>query len=258
MSDLAIPAPVGLALFQDDAPIDAGQHKMPWLKYFSPKSKEGVSGKCKAAGVRVESFYFEDAHGVTAISPVKLHLLSLHRFNARIDQKGGVVATRGKDYRCPATPKRFKQGVLGLCLVYTPGGLQVACLQAVSGLCAIFNGYEGIRTDWAQPAVMAKKGPKFEDASKAAVAVGRFTLTIGGYGKEVTVQKDDDEETFEANIGTRVIEPSTPAEVEAFNAYYAQGQEVLGDSAAYFSRLVDRLNRLDETVYDGEGKKPAQ
>ncbi len=252
MSDLAIPAPVGLALFQDDAPIDAGQHKMPWIKYFSPKSKEGVSGKCKAAGVRVESWYFEDAHGVTAISPVKLHLLSLHRFNAKIDQKGGVVATRGKDYRCPNTPKKFKQGVLGLCLVQTPGGLQVACLQAVSGLCAIFNGYEGIRSDWARPAAMAKKGPKFEDAAEAAVAVGRFTLTIGGYGKEV---ENDDGETFEANIGTRVIEASTPAEVEAFNAYYTNGQEVLADSAAYFSRLVDRLNKLDDTVYGPDGKK---
>jgi len=254
-TELAVPTPTGLALFQDDAPVDAGQSKMPWIKYFSPKSKEGVSGKCKAAGVRVESFYFEDAHGVTAISPVKLHLLTLHRFNARIDQKGGVVATRDKDYRCPCVPKKFKQGVLGLCLVQTPGGLQVACLQAVSGLCAIFNGYEGIRSDWSHPAVMAKKGPKFEEAAKAAVAVGRFTLTIGGYGKEI---ENDDGETFEANIGTRTIEASTPAEVEAFNAYYANGTAVLTDAANYFARLVDRLNKLDETKYDDDGKPLAK
>jgi len=236
----------GLALF-DNSDIEGGVGKMPWFKYLSARAKDGVTSKTNPAGVVKHSYYYEDAHGVTAIRPFTLHAMKLFRFNGRINSGGKVVATRDKSYRCPETPRKFKQGVLVLALVYHPSGLQVAIGQFTSGLCDSFKGYEGLIGDWKNPEAMAKRGQKFADAGGAIHEAGRFTLTIGGYGKDV--DSADGDETFEASIGTQLYAPSTPAQVEAFNEYMTRNTAILTDAVSYFAKIADGLMKLDETKF---------
>lgn len=219
--------------------------KMTWLKFYSESSKEGVSGKCKAAGVKVNTFYLEDQLGVRALDHCRVHVVKLFRFNGKIDQKGAVIATRDADYRCPEKPKKFKQGVLALFLVQTPGGLQVACGQYLSSLCRAFQGYEGVVKDCSNADVLAKRGGVWDAASYAVVPEGRFTLSLSGYAEAT-----DNGPTF---IGHREVHASSAAEVDDFNALVTYARGVLFDAVAYFAKIADKLKKMDETKYDKDG-----
>lgn len=248
MSESNLPAtiPTNNGLVRDESTYggDGGNAAVAWVQFYSDKTKGETLERCKAAGVKVNNFYYQDALGVLALDPFRVFLLDMFEHRAVLDGDGKLefASPVGVDVMEGDT-RKWCDRITALLLVVHPAGLQPATINVVKAMCRPFQKAKtSILGTVQNPAIVGARGEQWSAASKAVYPQGRFTLKLWG-GQE---PPKSNPKGPKFNAAYYEVVPPNEDEVKGFNAFVSNAGMMKEVTTAFAKQVAYIQEKFDE------------